>query len=306
MWLRLSDSTDDDPVILNVCATRTDQAKVLGWLVRLMLYAAKHGSDGYLPDLIFRDIVRSKVWRYRLTSPPNGGTALLHRRGDVCECLKDRPQWPDTAADVFIHHYLMWNPTKDETDVARAKQAELRDRELQAAVRMRDQGRCRYCGVKVIWADRRSAQGGVYDHVDPARAGGAANLVVACRGCNSRKGARTPAAAGMTLLPVPGSESGSERDLTPTTWSGADATTHVPVRDGTGRVTTPATPGDAGPAGDRNPIGPPTPRRSSLHTDPHRRSALADDPTDHAGLPTPADLHHASDIYNAFTETDDP
>ncbi len=305
MWLRLSDSTDDDPVILNVCATRTDQAKVLGWLVRLMLYAAKHGSDGYVPELIFRDIVRSKVWRYRLTSPPNGGTALLHRRGDVCECLKDRPQWPDTAADIFIHHYLMWNPTKDETDVARAKQAELRDRELQAAVRARDEGRCRYCGVKVIWQDRRSAQGGVYDHVDPTRAAGAANLVVACRGCNSRKGARTPQAAGMTLLPVPGTETGTAGDLTLTNWSGRDRTTHVPVRDGTGRVTTPGA-GDAGPAGERDQTGPAPPRPTSRHPDPHRRSALADDPADHAGLPTPTHLDHALTEYNAFTDKDDP
>lgn len=311
MWLRLSDTFADDPVLLNVCRTRADRTRVLGWITELMLFCAKHGTDGYIPEITFREVVGSPRWRQALTSPPGGGIALLHRQGDACDCLKDRPLWPDTAADLYVHHYLLSNPTKDETDVARAKQAELRDRELHAVVRERDHNRCRYCTVRVRWSDRRSSVGGVLDHVDPSLAAGAANLVVACRGCNSRKGNRTPAAAGMTLLPVPAGDPAADLppDLAPTHRSASDHTTHVPARDGTGRVPNPepgpaAEPGYAGPAGERTRIGPPRERRSSRHPDPFRRSAITGaDPLNHAGLPGPAAVEAAE--IREFTKGDD-
>jgi hypothetical protein len=52
----------------------------------------------------------------------------------------------------------------------------------------------------VNWKDRRSGQGATYDHVDPNEGNDLGNLVVSCRGCNSRKGSRTPEQAGMALL----------------------------------------------------------------------------------------------------------
>lgn len=58
----------------------------------------------------------------------------------------------------------------------------------------RDGRACRYCGT--------TASGMTVDHVEPRAAGGGdepSNLVVACRQCNSRKGARTPEQAGMRL-----------------------------------------------------------------------------------------------------------
>lgn len=318
MWLRLSDNFADDPVLLNICRTRPEKTRVLGWITELMLYCAKHGTDGYLPELVFREVVTSKRWRELLTSPPWGGTALLHRKGDACDCIKDRPLWPDTAADLYVHHYLLFNPTKDETDVARAKAAELRDRELHAVVRERDHNRCRYCNVRVRWSDRKSSIGGVMEHVDPSLAAGAANLVVACRGCNSRKGNRTPAAAGMTLLPVPtDSPADLGTDLAPINRSAPDRTTHAPARDGTGRVPNP-TPGPvekaspaagagyAGQAGERTRIGPPALRRSSRHPDPFRRSAITGpDPLDHAGLPDPGAIA-AAEIKEFTIGGDDP
>jgi 5-methylcytosine-specific restriction endonuclease McrA len=339
-WLRVSDNYATDPVLMNVCRTRGDKTKVLGWIVELMLYSASHLTDGYIPELIFRDIVRSPKWREALTSPAGGGTALVHKPGDKCACMVNPVAWPDTAADYYLHHYLMWNPSREENDVARAKAAELRDRELLAIVRKRDLGRCRYCAVAVVWADRRSSLGGVYDHVDPAIAAGAANLVVACRGCNSRKGHRTPDAAGMTLLPVPGSAPGpadlsrdqlnaGAGDPTQTSRSGADTTTRVPVRDGTGRASQPSPPptsGDqggsasgvdvAGPADPRGPwspgpgdqptTGPPSTPRTSRHPNPYLRPGIrAPDPRDHAGLPMPEAIDAALSEYNAFTESED-
>ncbi len=64
----------------------------------------------------------------------------------------------------------------------------------------RDQGLCLYCG------HRLSESSMTMDHVVPrARRGRHSweNVVSACRGCNQRKGCRTPEDAGMKLLAVP-------------------------------------------------------------------------------------------------------
>jgi hypothetical protein len=309
VWLRLPDNLASDPVILNVVRSRSEKTRVLGWTTELMLYCASHLTNGYLPAIVFNEVVTSRKWREILTNPPGGGTPIVHRAGDKCECMINPVAWPDTAADYYLHHYLLSNPTREENDVHKAKGAELRDPELRAAVRHRDKSRCRYCEVKVRWSDRRSAQGGVIDHVDPRIAAGAANLVTSCRGCNSRKGNRTPDAAGMTLLPPYGTPipaTGSESDLERFEQSDLDATTHAPVRDGTGRAfdptatdpgDDPARPppaGDAGPAGYRPTVGPPTMTRPSAHPNPYVRSGMTGlAPDDNAGLPDPDALDAA-------------
>ncbi len=93
----------------------------------------------------------------------------------------------------------------------RERRAELKRPEIVNAVKARDGERCRYCGRKVSWSDRKSDAGACYDHVDPGLIAGASNLVVSCRRCNSTKGQRTPEDAGMTLLPPPQDLSGSDQ-----------------------------------------------------------------------------------------------
>lgn len=65
---------------------------------------------------------------------------------------------------------------------------------------LRDGFRCQYCGAK------RPASELNYDHVLPRVRGGKTvweNIVTSCYACNDRKGSRTPAEAGMTLLRPP-------------------------------------------------------------------------------------------------------
>lgn len=65
---------------------------------------------------------------------------------------------------------------------------------------LRDAFRCLYCGR------RQAVEELTFDHLLPRARGGTShweNLVAACRGCNGRKGDRTPAAAGLTLLRAP-------------------------------------------------------------------------------------------------------
>jgi 5-methylcytosine-specific restriction endonuclease McrA len=100
----------------------------------------------------------------------------------------------------------------------------LRDPVVRAAIRERDGDVCRYCGDGVVWSDRRGPRGGTYDHVDPYGLNDASNVVVACRSCNSAKGARTPDEAGMVLTPEPdGSRSDLDPDLHPLTPSPSQA-----------------------------------------------------------------------------------
>lgn len=70
----------------------------------------------------------------------------------------------------------------------------------------RDEHRCQYCGQ-----GRPSSQLSL-DHVVPRSHGGKTtweNIVCSCLPCNSRKGGRTPAQAGMKLLTNPSKPSGS-------------------------------------------------------------------------------------------------
>jgi len=81
------------------------------------------------------------------------------------------------------------------------------DRIPQVAIRLtrqnllrRDQEQCQYCGC------RPGARNLNLDHVRPRSRGGTdcwENLVISCRGCNLKKGHRTPEEAGMALIRRP-------------------------------------------------------------------------------------------------------
>jgi 5-methylcytosine-specific restriction endonuclease McrA len=103
--------------------------------------------------------------------------------------------------------------------------------ELTTFVKNRDRSLCRYCGIRVNWADRRGGSGATYDHVDPDGDNTRDNLVIACRRCNGRKKDRTPEQARMPLLP-------------PGTCASPTA-----ARDATGPVPDPPLGGESPPAG---------------------------------------------------------
>lgn len=71
---------------------------------------------------------------------------------------------------------------------------------LRAAIMLRDDGVCRYCGMELDGEDVDSSP--AIDHVIPQCQGGSddiSNLALSCRRCNSSKGGRTPIEAGMVL-----------------------------------------------------------------------------------------------------------
>jgi len=135
---------------------------------------------------------------------------LWHAPGHDCEICPQPPQ----NAWVFHDWFQFGYGTGEEEKTAVAKRKELRRPAVVEAVWARDtapdgQARCRYCGRRVQrkqgrGGDRRSVLVGTLDHVDPTRAIGASNIVVACSECNQKKAQRTPEQAGMTLQPPPG------------------------------------------------------------------------------------------------------
>jgi len=185
----------DDRLMTNHKVQRLDDASFRLW-VGVCTNVAQNLTDGFLPTWATKDL-RNGARMGKLVE-----ARLLHAYGEQCECMKGRP-WP-AEQGWWVHDWLRYNPSKSENTVARAKKAELRSPQLRRAVRDRDGDACRYCGRAVNFSDHRSAAGGVVDHVDPLFATGVDNLVVACKGCNTRKKDRTPAQAGMALRPVPG------------------------------------------------------------------------------------------------------
>lgn len=204
-WLRLDDVSYDDPQV------RAVGNAAYGALTRIKLYCSAQRTDGWIDTTKAREIASSAELRKLTRTRIGDGPPLLHQVGDECRCLTSA-SWPAEQGGYYVHDFLAGNPSRSENDVHRAKKRELKDPALKAAVKARDGDTCRYCGITVRWADRKTPAGGVFDHVDPKFAAGADNLVVACRGCNSRKQDCLPAEAGMTLRPAPGSTPTSTTD----------------------------------------------------------------------------------------------
>lgn len=173
-------------------------------------------------------------------------SGLWHAGDTLADCRRCRDTIRELEAGAFyFHDWTDWQPTRDETAIPaerlrwRRKKALQRDRLLCEQIVERDGGLCRYCGVRVVWTDRRGPKGGTYDHVDPDGTNDLENVVVACRRCNGRKKDRTPEEAGMVLRPAPVrnlARSGSDLDRTK---NGSDRDPEYPAgipRDGTGRV----------------------------------------------------------------------
>ncbi|AIJ26380.1 HNH endonuclease [Amycolatopsis methanolica] len=195
-WLRTDDVEYDDVLV------RAVGNAAYGAVQRMKLYCSAQRTDGWIPADKAREIASRAELRALTEMRVADRGPFLHQHGDECRCLEGR-DWPAELGGFYVHGFLDRNPSRSENDVHKAKRRELRDPQLKAAVRARDGSRCRYCGIEVRWQDRKTPAGGVFDHVDPKIAAGADNLVVACRGCNSRKQDCTPEVAGMDLLPPP-------------------------------------------------------------------------------------------------------
>ncbi len=182
-WVRIHDGAMTHPKIVGL----TDKAFRL-WVWGLS-YSQQHLTNGSITI----------------------AAAKLTRVFSAAQLLVQEKLWDATPGGFQIHDYLDWNDSKEVViearQLARVRMALVRDPQLRQALRDRDRDICRYCSIEVNWADRKSRAGATYDHVIPGGGDSLDNLVIACRGCNSRKNQRTPEQAGLVLQPPPRSES---------------------------------------------------------------------------------------------------
>ena len=189
-WSKLDDEFYDHPKVIQAGTAAT------GLFAMALSYTARKLTDGFVSTAMIR----------RLCADMDDPLALAERLVDagLFEAVED---------GYFIHDYLDYNPSsrdiKAQREIAGRRWAMNHDPDLRDAVRARDGDVCRFCGKTVNWKDRKGADGGTYDHIVPISAGGtesADNIVVCCRACNSRKGARTPSEAEMPLRPASGAD----------------------------------------------------------------------------------------------------
>jgi hypothetical protein len=199
-WLKGDDKAHGNPKLRAVAGV----SKTAGFgILFCWLYAAQQSTNGWLPQWVVEREFTAKELDAVTTIKANGRAPLIHTKGAECSCLHGL-EWTDEMGGYWIHDWLKHNPSKAENTVHRAKGRELGDKDLRTLIMKRDGNSCRYCGIVVPWNDKKSPRMLTIDHVNPTLAVGAANLVVACTTCNSRKkDATTPEAAGLTLLPPP-------------------------------------------------------------------------------------------------------
>lgn len=134
---------------------------------------------------------------------------LWHTAGHTCSRCTQPPPGAFKFHDWSDYGYA----TREEKQLKDRKAKELKDSRIRAEVWARDcvspdrprDADCRYCGKRVRQKDSRSepADRAHLDHVDPTRAIGSTNIVIACGGCNSHKGQRTLTQAQLQLRPPP-------------------------------------------------------------------------------------------------------
>jgi 5-methylcytosine-specific restriction endonuclease McrA len=119
--------------------------------------------------------------------------------------LIERMLWVEEGTCYLIVNYSKYQKTRDQIEREKresARRVALHRSGITEMVKDRDQDRCRYCGERVSFADRRD-HGATYDYVDPRGMNIFDNVVVCCRACKKKKASRTLKAAHMELLPPP-------------------------------------------------------------------------------------------------------
>ncbi len=183
-WARFDDNYTDHPKVVQA----GPMAELLD--MRAIIYCARYETDGFISARALTRIGQQ-------IAKPAARAARLVEVG----------RWTKGEGGWWVNDYLAYNPSKaqktTEREASRTRQEVYRTRGFADQVKARDGDVCRYCGDGVNWKDRRGSHGAVFEHVHPVTQGGETtidNIVIACRGCNTKKGGRTPEQAGMTLI----------------------------------------------------------------------------------------------------------
>ena len=255
-WVRIDDGFARHPKVVAAGPL------AMAMQVAALCYCNRELTDGFIPRAVAKNLLDFEIDRadgVRYTVAWVSGHAGDDMSAQWCiDIMVESGMWREVPGGYQIHDYHDYQPSKEEVlsqkTMAKTRKELYADPGLVQRVRQRDQSLCRYCGVEVRWTDRKSALGGTYDHVIPDGGNSESNLVVACRGCNSAKGQRTPEQWGRSIL-----DAGTRKELNPN-------------QDGSGTVITHPYP---------NPVPVPeipNPNPEPIRRAPHERRARADYP----------------------------
>lgn len=185
-WVKLSDTAANHPVVsapLTWPAEHLDGLDpydlveiLFGLALRCATRAAQYERDYEVADNIVAELAGPN-WRTRAFQVARAGYWTRNATEDGWTLLDDA-------------EHLFHIRKKSELDWERARKRDISNPRLIIAVRLRDGDGCRYCGAIVQWNARRGSRAGTYDHLRPGQpAHTPEDLVVACAGCNGRRGA---------------------------------------------------------------------------------------------------------------------
>lgn len=221
MWFKIDDKLHDHPKVQRLLEENGDDGlAAMGLWALAGSWCGDQMSDGYISGFVLR--------RWHTDWERLAGMLVA---AGLWESV-DR----DGRPHHVFHDWIDYNDSRDkimaDRMAERMRVALMRDTKLVAAIKRRDRDRCRYCGCQVRWGNQRGPMGATYDHIKPIIAGGTntiENVVIACRGCNSRKRHLTLREAGMRLL-KPGSMGAPAVEEAPS----AGRSTHGAGRVGSG------------------------------------------------------------------------
>lgn len=194
-WLRVSDTVAMHPIVLAVAehpdADERTADELFGFISRLATLSAQHTTDYISSYATALSIAGSKARTDRLLAQAEfAGYGWNEEDTDTGRRrfrLLDDPQ--------FLHM-----KTAEEVEFERQRKLDNANPYITALVRLRDGDACRYCGKVVSWSDRVGGKGGTYDHRPPGEPAKAETAVVACKSCNSARGALCQGMKGQAAL----------------------------------------------------------------------------------------------------------
>ncbi|WP_225870177.1 HNH endonuclease [Corynebacterium silvaticum] len=190
-WSRFGDNIATHPLMARLL-TSCDfdhqlKNEAFGLLVQLTSASAAHLTD-YIVE--YGHMAQVAPGREKVIIEVLSSAGLLFREKDA-----DGRKVLRIVDDVeFLH-----NRSKEEVEIDRRRAADKRNPELIPAVRHRDGDQCRWCGRTVNWKDRKSWRAATIDSLNAHKESTVETLVVACKKCNSKRGAGEE----LELLPAP-------------------------------------------------------------------------------------------------------
>lgn len=202
-WLKTSDQAADHPIVIAPLESEEADDRIVnelfGWVARCAVRAAAYETD-YVIDMATARHVAGGVERFKVLRDAALSSGYMVRAQITGPDGGQRDALRLVEEDDLFHMLR-----KDERKWETQRRRDTNNRDITGPVRMRDGDGCRYCQRIVQWRDRRSSRSATLDHVHgsehPVKS--SADLVVACRACNSRKKEASAESAGMTLQPAP-------------------------------------------------------------------------------------------------------